>query len=56
VPPASVANNNCRLAAISNFHRRDEDVNRAALFLDCHPEHSEGPAFDFLAHLHIHRQ
>jgi hypothetical protein len=30
VPPASVANNNCKVPAISNFHCSDEDVNRAS--------------------------
>jgi hypothetical protein len=29
VPPASIANNKFKAPAISNFHCRDEDVNRA---------------------------
>src|SRR5450631_3153005 len=34
VPPAYVANNNFNRSGISNFHCRDEDVNRATLALN----------------------
>jgi hypothetical protein len=34
VPPASIANNEFKAPAISNFHCRDEDVNRARWLLD----------------------
>jgi hypothetical protein len=41
VPPASIANNKFKAPAISNFHCRDEDVNRAKslpcdIFLGAH--------------------
>src|ERR1700732_4607969 len=40
-PPASIANNKFKAPAISNFHCRDEDVNRADPFLLWFSSHSE---------------